>query len=270
MAKSLEQIVIEGQAAECRSLEELFVLWQTMQHTEDGGGSADCYEEIDRRSFHIDGVMKPEAFSGVLYILREPSLKRYIQKGLTFPVITDVRREFFKYRKGYRDECGYLAGMQRILLGGQAEGMTAAQVMETLGVLYVNKRGGRESSDPVWLNYGYEYIEFIKQQIYLIQPKVIVCGGEDVFRLIVKEVFSNKKRVRGRGEHMVWKDMVKDYQFTADAGYRHTDDPDRTAVVVVNMWNPAYRVNKEQYLSPEEYLKEFERRSGNLSSFIRK
>ena len=59
---------------------------------------------------------------------------------------------------------------------------------------------------------------------------------------------------------MIWKDMVKNHQFTADTGYRHTADPAKTAVVVVNMWSPAYRVNKDQYLSPEEYLKEFERR----------
>ncbi|MDO5349581.1 MAG: hypothetical protein Q4E86_06525 [Lachnospiraceae bacterium] len=260
MAKTLEQIVIEGLAADCSSLEELYVLWQTMHYTETDTISNTSYMEIDKRSFHIDGVVNPEHFSGVLYILKEPSLKRYIQKGLAFPVITDVRRELRRYKKGYQDERGYVVGMQRLLLGETAEQMTNSQVMDTLGVVYVNKRGGKESSDDVWLNYGYQYIEFLKRQIRLIRPKVIVCGGEEIFKLVAKEVFYNKKSIRNRGEHMVWKDVVKNYQFTADASYRHTKNPAKTEIVVVNMWNPAYRVNKDQYISPEEYFKEFHRR----------
>ena len=260
MAKSLEQIVLEGLASDCSSLEELYVLWQTMHHAESDTAAKTCYMEIDKRSFHVDGVIDPEQFSGVLYILKEPSLKRYIQKGLTFPVITDIRKEFQTYKKGYDDECGYVAGMQRLLLGDQAAGMTSRQIIDTAAVIYVNKRGGRESSDDVWLNYGYEYIQFLKRQIRLIDPKVIVCCGEEIFKLVAKEVFSNKKHIRNRGDYMMWKDVGKNYQFTADANYRHTDDPKKTAVVVVNMWSPAYRMNKEQYISPEEYLKEFERR----------
>ncbi len=263
MAKTLEQVVIEGLAADCSSLEELYVLWQTMQYAETDTVGQTCYMEIDKRSFHVDGVVDPEHFSGVLYILKEPSLKRYLQKGLTFPVITDIRRDLRKYKKGFQDECGYVVGMQRILLGEAAEKMTNSQVMDTLGVVYVNKRGGKESSDDVWLNYGYEYIEFLKRQIRLIHPKVIVCGGEEIFKLVAKEVFYNKKLIRNRGEHMVWKDVVKNYQFTADANYRHTSRPEKTEIVVVNMWNPAYRVNKDQYISPEEYLKEFERRTSS-------
>lgn len=266
MAKSLEQIVIEGLASDCYSLEELYVLWQTMQHAEAATISSTCHMEIDQKSFHIDGIMNPDRFSGVLYILKEPSLKRYIQKGLTFPVITDIRKDFRRYKKGYEDECGYLVGMQRLLLGDTAQDMTNAQVMDTLAVIYVNKRGGKESSDTIWLNYGYEYIEFIKRQIRLIHPRVIVCCGEEVFKLIAKEVFSNKKRIRNRGDQMIWKDNVKDYQFTADQNYRHTDDAEKTSIVVVNMWNPAYRVNKDQYLSPQEYLKEFERRIRGMES----
>lgn len=260
MAKTLEQIVIEGLASDCSSLEELYVLWQTMHHTEADTVGKTCHMEIDKRSFHIDGILNPEKFSGVLYILKEPSLKRYIQKGLTFPVITDIRKEYRRYKKGYEDECGYLAGMQRLLLGEASASMTNQQVMDTLAAIYINKRGGKESSNDIWLNYGYEYIEFLKRQIRLIDPRVIVCCGEEIFKLVVKEVFYNKKHIRNRGDHMIWKDMVKNHQFTADTGYRHTADPAKTAVVVVNMWSPAYRVNKDQYLSPEEYLKEFERR----------
>ena len=35
---------------------------------------------------------------------------------------------------------------------------------------------------------------------------------------------------------------------------------DEAEVRVVRMWNPSYRVNNGQYVSLEEYLKEFKRR----------
>lgn len=247
-------------------MEELFVLWQTTQMLEEKAQGSTCYEEIDKRSFHVDGIINPDQYAGVLYILKEPSLKQYIQKGLTFPVLTDIRREYRSYRRGYQDERGYLVGMQRQLLGDAGQELSPDKIMATLAVMYINKRGGKEVSDSIWMNYGYEYIEFIKREIRLLSPRVIVCGGEEIFKMIVKEVFQNKKTIRNRGEHMIWKDNVRDYQFTADKNFRHTKDADRTSVVVVNMWNPAYRTNKEQHLSPEEYLEEFHRRITGLDS----
>lgn len=266
MAKTLEQIVLEGLSGDCCSMEELFVLWQTTQMLEEKPQGSTCYEEIDKRSFHVDGIINPDQYAGVLYILKEPSLKQYIQKGLTFPVLTDIRREYRSYRKGYEDERGYLVGMQRQLLGEAGQELSPDKVMATLAVMYINKRGGKEASDNIWMNYGYEYIEFIKREIRLLSPKVIVCGGEEIFKMVVKEVFQNKKTIRNRGEHMIWKDNVRDYQFAADKNFRHTKDADKTSVVVVNMWNPAYRTNKEQYLSPEEYLEEFHRRITGMDS----
>ena len=75
MAKSLEQVVAEGLIADCSSLEELYVLWQTVHHMEEDGARETCYKEIDQRSFHIDGILCPQDFSGVLYLLKEPSLR---------------------------------------------------------------------------------------------------------------------------------------------------------------------------------------------------
>lgn len=260
MAKSLEQVVLAGLASDCYSLEELYVLWQTMQHAEQESVSDTGYPEIDQRSFHLDGVMNPREFMGVLYILKEPSLKQYIQKGLTFPVITDIRKEYQKYKRENADECAYLASMQEILLGDMAASMTDSQIMDTLAVLYVNKRGGKESQDGVWLNYGYEYLELIKRQIHLIGAKVIVCGGEEVFRFIIKEVFAHKKSRRGRSEPAGWPAAADQNLFTADAGYCYTDDPKKTAFIVVNMWDPADGADRDKYSGLEEYLDEFVRR----------
>ena len=49
MRKTMEQIVIEGQAARCGSLEELYLLWQMMQQMEEEPFGSTCYEEIDPR-----------------------------------------------------------------------------------------------------------------------------------------------------------------------------------------------------------------------------
>lgn len=93
MRKTMEQIVIEGQAARCGSLEELYLLWQMMQQMEEEPFGSTCYEEIDPRSFHIDGAVSPEHYDGTLFVLKETSMKKQIRKGQTMPVVSDVRRD---------------------------------------------------------------------------------------------------------------------------------------------------------------------------------
>ena len=112
------------------------------------------------------------------------------------------------------------------------------------------------------MDYGQYYIEFIKKQIRLLNPKTVVCCGEDLFRLIVMEVFQNKKQKKNREIYMKWKDLVWGDVFFADRDYRPVKEAkkDKAEVRVVRMWNPSYRVNNGQYVSLEEYLKEFKRR----------
>ncbi|MDO4325352.1 MAG: hypothetical protein Q4E24_04855 [bacterium] len=261
MHKTMRQMLWENQAAKSSSMEELFLLWEMMQREEEGMPSDTGYEEIDAGCFHLDGVIDEEQFSGVLYILKEPSMKKRLQNGELMPMVVDMRRYFREYRRGSRDERGYVAGMQQILLG---DGRSAMQALHTAAILYLNKRGGKEISDSVYLNYADAYKECIVRQIHLIAPRVIVCGGEDIFRWVVKEVFSNKKKNKNQKEYMLWKNRAENYLFTADENYRYTDREDKVAVTVINMWNPAYRVNKEQYLSLEDYLEEFSRRISSL------
>ena len=59
---------------------------------------------------------------------------------------------------------------------------------------------------------------------------------------------------------MKWKNLVAGDIFYADSQFKPTTDEKRAAVRVIRMWNPAYRVNNGQYVSLDEYLKEFERR----------
>ena len=55
MAKTLEQIVLEGLAGDCCSMEELFVLWQTTQMLEENAYGRTCYESrpVCRRFIYI-------------------------------------------------------------------------------------------------------------------------------------------------------------------------------------------------------------------------
>lgn len=258
MQKTMRQIIWENQASKSDSIEELFLLWEMMQREEEDRPSDTRYEEIDVGCFHLDGIIDRTKFSGVLYILKEPSMKKYLQDGAGVPVILDSRRYFREYKKGYMDERGYVAGMQKIFLGEEKK--TLQEAIKSAAVLYLNKRGGKEVSDSVYLNYANAYKECIIRQIQLIHPTVIICAGEDVFKWVVKEVFCNKKVNKSQKEYMIWKNISDNHIFTADEEYHYTKEADQTAVTVFNMWSPAYHMNKEKYISPKEYLEEFENR----------
>lgn len=265
MRKTMEQIVLEGQAAKCESLEELYLLWQMMQQMEEEPYGSTCYAELDQRSFHIDGVVSPEEFSGNLYILKETNMRKYIQKGQTMPVISDVRRQLAagKSATGEVEYMDYLAGMQ-IILNQEADPESTKgsmqKLLKQLAVVYINKRGGKGAADEISMDYGQYYIEFLKQQIRLLKPKTIVCCSDEIFRLVVMEVFQNKKQKKNQEIYMKWKNLVAGDVFYADSQFKPTTDENRAAVRVIRMWNPAYRVNNGQYVSLDEYLKEFERR----------
>lgn len=264
MRKTMEQIVLEGQAPKCSTMEELFLLWQLMQQMEEEPYGVTCLEELDKRSFHLDGIVSPEHYNGTLYILKETNMKKYIQKGQTMPVISDVRKAFLAGRSpsGEVEYYRYLSGMQKILneKNGEPRATSEAELRSQAAVLYINKRGGKGAADDISMEYGRYYMEFIKRQMELLKPKTIVCCGEDIFRLVVMEVFQNKKRKKNQEIYMKWKDVVQGDIFLADRQFRHVKEEKKAAVRVIRMWNPAYRVNNGQYVSLEEYLKEFGRR----------
>jgi len=266
MRKTMEQIVMEGQAGKCGTLEELYLLWQLMQQMEEDSPGVTGYEAIDPRSFHIDGIVSEEDYDGTLYILKEPNMKKFIRKGQTMPVISDIRPDVRagKSPSGQVEYMDHIAGMQRILNGEAGENLTNQKLLCQTAVVYMNKRGGKGAADDISLNYGQYYLEFLKQQIKLLKPKTIICCGEDIFRLVVMEVFQNKRQKKNQETYMKWKDVIVDDVFLADARYRHTKDEKKAAIRVIRMWSPAYRVNNGQYVSLEEYLKEFGKRAAGL------
>lgn len=267
MKKTMEQIVLEGQAAKCESLEELYLVWQMMQQMEEEPYGVTCDSGIDQRSFHIDGIVSPENYNGTLYILKETNMRNYIRKGQTMPVISDIRKQLAAGRSqnGEIEYLDYLSGMQKIIdekIYEQTSKSSAQKLLKEIAVIYVNKRGGKGAADDISMQYGQYYIEFIKKQIRLLKPKTIVCCSDEIFRLIVMEVFQNKKQKKNQEIYMKWKNLVIGDMFFADSNFRPTAEKEKIAVRVVRMWNPAYRVNNGQHVSLEEYLKEFEHRVG--------
>lgn len=265
MKKTMEQIVLEGQVSKCGSMEELFLLWELMQQLEERPQGMTCHDGIDPRSFHIDGILSPEQFNGVLYILKETNMRQAVRKGQTAPVISDVRGAFLsgKSQFGEVEFLPHLKGMQAILSKREKEPENTkySSSLKEAAVIYINKRGGLGAADEISMNYGNYYIEWIRRQIQLIAPRVIVCCGEDIFRLIVMEVFRNKKEKKNRETYMKWKNVIQDDVFFAGADYRPAKTKAEAAVRVLRMWSPAYRVNNGQYVTLEEYLQEFERRT---------
>ena len=60
---------------------------------------------------------------------------------------------------------------------------------------------------------------------------------------------------------MKWKDVVAGDLLPADRRFKPVKDLAQADIQVIRMWNPAYRVNNGQYVSLEEYLREFQRRT---------
>lgn len=273
MRKNMEQIVLEQQAAKCQTKEELFLLWQLMQQSEEDPFRKTCYEEIDQRSFHIDGALSETDYDGTLFILKETNMRKRIRKGQSIPLITDVRKQAAtgKSPSGEVEYLDHLAGMKEILehpdvAGKQQErGTFPLELLKKTAVLYLNKRGGKGAADEISIQYGQYYIEFIRRQIALLKPKTIVCCGDDIFRLIVMEVFRNKRQKKNREIYMKWKNVVDGDIFYADSCFCPASEKN-AAVRVIRMWNPSYRVNNGRYVSLEEYLNEFGRRTQNAGT----
>lgn len=267
MGKTLDQIILDGQAAQCSSLEELYVLWELAQQMEAAQGvcTETCCETVSPMNFHVDGIFSETDFNGALYLLKEPNLKKYLSDGgadSSLPLVTDLRPKILREGRRREPAFEYLVGMQRILCAkwGKEENKSGSEILKTAALVYINKRGGLDHADERYLNYGKYYIEFLRRQLRFIRPRTIICGGEEIFKLVVKEVFCNKKKVRNKGEHMVWKNYVDGNLFHADYDFKPVRQPVPRGVTVLNMWSPAYRVNSGLYISREEYLKEFARR----------
>ena len=124
-----------------------------------------------------------ESEPGTLYILKETNMRKMIQKGETMPVVSDIRADFLsgKSPSGRVEYLDYLTSMQKILWEEKHPGeecrLPGKKLREKAAVLYINKRGGKGAADEISMDYGQYYIEFIKKQIRLLNPKTVASNN---------------------------------------------------------------------------------------------
>ena len=119
---------------------------------------------------------------------------------------------------------GYLTSMQKILWeekhpgeGVQASGEKLRERQQSsISISAVEKARPTKSA---WTTASI-ISSLSKADPSLQIQKTVVCCGEDLFRLIVMEVFQNKKQKKNREIYMKWKDLVRGDVFFADRDYR--------------------------------------------------
>jgi hypothetical protein len=181
---------IQQKVKHTQTLEGLFDLWREAHIVEENYEDTTVWEEvidkgkfypgIEKDSFNTDGRIYEESYSGVLFILKEPNLLRY-PRGSSTPSQRDQRWWYWEYfdsgdkRKDNRPK-------QKEKMGRMASYILHKNIHEDINGLKksafmnLNKRGGDNREEKVWA-YTQKYVEFIKKQISLLCPKIVICLG---------------------------------------------------------------------------------------------
>ncbi|MDD4688634.1 MAG: hypothetical protein PHE51_02675 [Eubacteriales bacterium] len=216
------------------NLAELFALWKHAHTVEDN------YEEtttadMEKESFITDGYIFEDTYSRVLFVLKEvnqrgksgakdPSERTHITWYQDFIKVGENINQSKQHEKMGRMACYVLDKNESPLEEEIKNGLRRSAFMN------LNKRGGSNKAEKVD-PYARKYAEFIKKQISLLNPDVIVCLG--TFEQVKALVDTKDKRV-------------------------------------IDMWHPAYRMSglkrdpqcktdKNVDLYMREFIKRFEK-----------
>lgn len=220
---------MEKELKDMNALEELFDLWMNRQKEEKEYFDKDG---IAITSFTIDGFVDEDCWKKqkvkVLYLLREAN-GRNADGG----EVCEKGEFWFKNQVlGKKAPTGTLFKrirmMQRILVGDNE-----AEQLKGVAYMNVNKRGGGSSVDWTRLiRYAKEYKDFIKREIEIINPDVIVCGG--TYWLLLSQIYG-----------------IKDEKWDArQEMFNYLDGK----IKVYNMWHPSARFSDDKYRSRFESI----------------
>ena len=178
------------------NLNELFALWKHAHATEENY-EATTTIGMEKNSFIADGYIFEENYSGVLFVLKEvnqlgyrgakdPSERTHITWYQDYINKGENVNQSKQHEKMGRMACYILDKNESPLVEEIKVGLSRAAFMN------LNKRGGGSKAEKVE-PYTTKYAEFIKKQISLLNPDVIVCLG--TFELVKRIVDTKGKRV---------------------------------------------------------------------------
>lgn len=166
-----------AQAGQAQTLSELFTLWKKAHNAEEDwrttAPKVDALPEEFKVSFCPDGVTGAAGGAAdmgdtvdVLFLLKEAHLN---------PREVPETKDTFWFNCE-QNEVNRIFYMKRFseAMAKLPEGVET----ETFGYMNLNKRGGGANTDPTRLSaYTKKYSDFIRREIELLGPKIILCCG---------------------------------------------------------------------------------------------
>jgi len=221
------------------NLNELFALWKHA-HTTEENYEATTIIGMEKNSFIADGYIFEHNYSRVLFVLKEVNQLGY--DGANDPSerthITWYQEYINKGKNVNQSKQHEKMGRMACYILDKNECPLEEEIKAGLGraaFMNLNKRGGGSKAEKVE-PYTTKYAEFIKKQISLLNPDIIVCLG--TFELVKRIADAKDKRV-------------------------------------IDMWHPAYRMpglkrdpqckmDKNVDLYMREFVKRFEKLKTHL------
>lgn len=234
-----------------KKFEELYNDWRSEQEKE---SSYDYIRTgIAKDSFTKDGIVDENVWNGlpegkkVLYILREAN-------GNATEMGEEGKRvdgdEFWfqecvtgKETKVTDNIFQRIKEMQRIIRGDALKAKDDKEILSEVAYMNLNKRGGGASVDwKIFNDYIEKYKEYIKEEIAIINPDIIVCCG--TYWPLVDNICGLYKE--GREKNWDPRD-IKDFCYD---GAKITNENKEVICVatVINMYHPSARISKEKYI----------------------
>ena len=237
-------------------LDNLFGEWKEEQKKEDGYDWKKRGIAID--SFTKDGIVCEDVWNKldkrkrVLYILREAN-GNTTEMGETGKRV-DGDNFWFKdcvtKDKKITDSIFHrIKEMQMLIQGYNSEAKSGVEVLKEVAYMNLNKRGGGSVVDwKVFNAYIERYKEYIKREIAIIKPDIIICCG--TYWSLIDNVFGLYKNGRDKN----WKSgNEKDFYYT-NAEIKDEKGEEICRATIINIYHPSARISNENYIKRFEAI----------------
>lgn len=180
----------KGMVSKSEQLEQLFIEWEYAQENEPDSSwkLTQGGENITKSHFRRDGIIDEAVFSKekrkVLFISNEPNDNDYSAKSNLKPNNIDDYRKY--YETGYDGWKGKMrertSAIYKVVAGIEINEMSYSNAAIHYAVMDLNKRGGGAAAKVERIQeYCKYYKEFIKKEIEIINPDVIVWLGTNTY-----------------------------------------------------------------------------------------